>query len=493
MSPMPSWRWPKTARSSGCVSSLSSTPAPTCNPASRPTPAISARSPACTARPPPMWKSTAVFTHTMPCRPYRGNGRPEAAYVIERMVDLAAREMNMDPAEMRRKNYIPPEAMPFKSSVTFTYDCGEFEKGMDLALKLADVAGFAKRRAESKRNGKLRGLGMSNTIERAAAAGFEGAEIRFDRTGTVRCCPAASTRARATRPRSSRWSATSSASIPTTSSTSRATPTRCSSARAPAGRARPPCRLGIPQRGREDHHQGQGDRRPQPQGRRRGRQVRRKAFLAPKTNRTMTIKDVAKTPRTRRGCRRPWRSGCSPPPPTRPRSRTSRTACTSARSRSTRRPADRDVALQRGRRRRHRDQPAAAEGPDRRRRREGRRPDLWRTSTSTVRPDHHRLVHGLRHAARPRFCNVEVKANPVPTKTNPLGVKGAGEAGCVGAMPAVANAVVDALSEFGVASHRDAGDAGAGVAGDRERQGRVTSPLLRHRHQLQHVAVRSLK
>ena len=130
-------------------------------------------------------ESTAVFTHTHPCRPYRGNGRPEAAYVIERMVDLAAAELKMDPAEIRRKNYIAPEAMPFKTSLTFTYDSGEFEKSMDMALKLADVAGFPKRRAESKKRGMLRGLGISNTIERAAAAGFEGAEIRFDRSGTV--------------------------------------------------------------------------------------------------------------------------------------------------------------------------------------------------------------------------------------------------------------------------------------------------------------------
>jgi carbon-monoxide dehydrogenase large subunit len=130
-------------------------------------------------------ESTAVFTHTHPCRPYRGNGRPEAAYVIERMVDLAAAELKMDPAEIRRKNYIAPEAMPFKTSLTFTYDCGEFEKNMDMALKLADVAGFETRRKDSRKHGKLRGLGISNTIERAAAAGIEGAEIRFDRSGTV--------------------------------------------------------------------------------------------------------------------------------------------------------------------------------------------------------------------------------------------------------------------------------------------------------------------
>ena len=128
---------------------------------------------------------TAVFTNTNPMRPYRGNGRPEAAYVIERMVDLAADELGLDPAELRRRNYIPPAAMPFKTGLTFTYDSGEFEKSMDLALQLADVTGFAKRRAESKKQNKLRGLGFSNTIERAAAASFEGAEIRFDRSGTA--------------------------------------------------------------------------------------------------------------------------------------------------------------------------------------------------------------------------------------------------------------------------------------------------------------------
>src|SRR5262249_57371175 len=99
---------------------------------------------------------TAVFTHTNPVRPYRGNGRPEGAYVIEGMVDLAADELRIDPAELRRKNYIAPEAMPFKTALTFTYDSGEFEKGMDLALKLGDVAGFEKRRAEGGQPGETR-------------------------------------------------------------------------------------------------------------------------------------------------------------------------------------------------------------------------------------------------------------------------------------------------------------------------------------------------
>ena len=130
-------------------------------------------------------EATAVFTHTQPVRPYRGNGRPESGYVIERMVDLAADELGIDPAELRRRNTIPPSAMPFKTSVTFTYDCGEFEKNMDLALAAADRKDFEARRARARENGKLRGLGFSNTIERSAPAGLEGAEIRFDRTGSV--------------------------------------------------------------------------------------------------------------------------------------------------------------------------------------------------------------------------------------------------------------------------------------------------------------------
>jgi carbon-monoxide dehydrogenase large subunit len=130
-------------------------------------------------------EGTAVFTNTNPMRPYRGNGRPEAGYVVERMVDLAADELGIDPAELRRRNNVAPDAMPYKTALTFTYDCGEFEKNMEMALALADVKGFAARRAESKKRGRLRGLGFSNTIERAGAASLEGAEVRFDRSGAI--------------------------------------------------------------------------------------------------------------------------------------------------------------------------------------------------------------------------------------------------------------------------------------------------------------------
>ena len=110
----------------------------------------------------------SVFTNTNSTAPYRGAGRPEATYVIERLIDDAARELGIDRFELRRKNLIPASAMPYKNPLGPTYDSGEFEKSMDMALKLADVAGFAARREEARQRGKFRGLGLTNPIEQAA-------------------------------------------------------------------------------------------------------------------------------------------------------------------------------------------------------------------------------------------------------------------------------------------------------------------------------------
>jgi carbon-monoxide dehydrogenase large subunit len=128
---------------------------------------------------------TGVFSHTNPLAPYRGNGRPEAIYLLERLIDDTARELGVDRVELRRKNLIPPAAMPYKTALTFTYDCGEFETGMDKALALSKWSDFSSRREFSKSNGKLRGIGLANAIERAAAPGMEYAEIRFEPTGTA--------------------------------------------------------------------------------------------------------------------------------------------------------------------------------------------------------------------------------------------------------------------------------------------------------------------
>lgn len=108
---------------------------------------------------------TAVMTNTMPLGAYRGAGRPEAIYIIERLMDAAARELKLDPPELRRRNLIRPQQMPYKNPMGQVYDCGEFEKIMDQGLVLADWKGFDARLAESKKRGKLRGRGISTFLE----------------------------------------------------------------------------------------------------------------------------------------------------------------------------------------------------------------------------------------------------------------------------------------------------------------------------------------
>jgi len=126
---------------------------------------------------------SGMLTNTHCTSPYRGAGRPEASYMIERLIEVAADEMKIDPAELRRRNTIPPDKMPYKTPLTFTYDSGQFEENMNRAIKLADWQGFEARRKEAAKRGKLRGLGLSNTIEQAADATYETAEIRFDPLG----------------------------------------------------------------------------------------------------------------------------------------------------------------------------------------------------------------------------------------------------------------------------------------------------------------------
>jgi carbon-monoxide dehydrogenase large subunit len=106
-----------------------------------------------------------VFTNTVPLGPYRGAGRPEATYAIERAIDVAARELGIEPFELRRRNLVPPEAMPYKTGFLFTYDCGDFGANMTAAARLADLEGFAQRRAEAATRGRLRGIGIANPVE----------------------------------------------------------------------------------------------------------------------------------------------------------------------------------------------------------------------------------------------------------------------------------------------------------------------------------------
>lgn len=132
---------------------------------------------------------TGVFTHTVPTCPFRGAGRPEASYCIERIIDKAARVLKISPPELRRRNMIASAEMPYNTGLVYTYDCGDFEGVMDRCLREADWAGFDARRTDTERRGKLRGIGIASVIEIAGGpqnTPFEEAvEIRFDATGSA--------------------------------------------------------------------------------------------------------------------------------------------------------------------------------------------------------------------------------------------------------------------------------------------------------------------
>ncbi|MGB8037877.1 MAG: xanthine dehydrogenase family protein molybdopterin-binding subunit [Pseudolabrys sp.] len=396
---------------------------------------------------------TGVFTNTNPVRPYRGNGRPEAGYVIERIIDIAADELKIDPIELRRRNYISPQQMPFKTGLTFTYDCGEFEKNMDMALELHDSAGFKRRREESRRRGKLRGLGISNTIERAAAGGTEGAEVRFDRSGSVTLFSGSVTAGQGhetvfkqlvcdrlgLHPDDVRYvqgdtdevfygEGTGGSRTSTMSSAAfqMATDKVIEKAKVIAAHA---LKIDVP-----DVNFAEG------------------VFSSPKTNRTMTIKDVAidsanpaKIPASMepglfatavyKAPVQNFPNGCH--------------VCEVEIDRETgvvdivRYSVVDDVGTVLN--------PMLLHGQI--------HGGVAQGAGQVLMEDIHfdasgQLVtasfmdYAMPHAHN--LCEMEVESNPVPTKTNPLGTKGAGEAGNVGALPAVANALVDALSEFGI-------------------------------------------
>jgi aerobic carbon-monoxide dehydrogenase large subunit len=126
-----------------------------------------------------------VFTTTTPTTAYRGAGRPEAIYIIERLVDAAARETGRDRVELRRLNLIPKGALPYAAASGLTYDSGDFAAHLDQALEAADWSGFAARREASRQAGRLRGIGLTTYLEVTAAQGKEMGGIRFAADGTV--------------------------------------------------------------------------------------------------------------------------------------------------------------------------------------------------------------------------------------------------------------------------------------------------------------------
>jgi carbon-monoxide dehydrogenase large subunit len=399
--------------------------------------------------------TSGVFTNTNPVRPYRGNGRPEAAFIIERMVELAAKELKIDSTELRRRNYISPKQMPFKTGLTFTYDSGEFEKNMDLAIELGDFAGFEKRRKQSRKNNKLRGIGLSNTIERAAAPGTEGAEVRFDKSGTVTLLVGSNNQGQGhetvfkqivadrlgIHPDDIRYVQGDTDQVfygEGTGGSRSATMGGSASLRATDKVIEKATRIAAHAMKVEPSDVKFSDG----------------VFSSPKTNKTMTIKEIA--------------SDAQAPAKLPPDMEPGLTATAVHKTPVNNYPngchiCEVEIDIDTG------------------------VTDIVRYSVvddvgTVLNP---MLLHGQIHGgvaqgagqalmedirfdatgqivtasfmdyAMPRahdFCAMKVEANPVPTKTNPIGTKGAGEAGCVGALPAVVNAVVNALSEYGVAN-----------------------------------------
>ena len=130
-------------------------------------------------------RARGVMSHTPMTNPYRSAGRPEVVFALERLIDTAARECGFDPIALRRRNLIPPTAMPYANPLGMTYDSGEFERSMDLAMELADWDGFEARRAEAEARGRLRGLGLANYLETSGGAPDERADITVDADGSV--------------------------------------------------------------------------------------------------------------------------------------------------------------------------------------------------------------------------------------------------------------------------------------------------------------------
>ncbi len=343
--------------------------------------------------------------------------------------------------------------MPFKTGLTFTYDSGEFEKNMDLALALADAKGFEARKAASRKEGKLRGLGLSNTIERAGAASLEGAEVRFDRSGTATLYSGSNSQGQGHETTFKQLVADRLGLDPyemqyiqgDTDEVIFGEGTGGSRSATLAGSAFHLATEKVIGKARAiAAHMLQvedGDLK-----------FADGVFSTSKTNRTLTIKELAVASLEPANLPQGLEPGLSA------------NAIYSA-----------PVA----------NYPNGCHVCELEVDRETGKVDIVRYSVvddvGTVMND--KLLHGqiqggiaqgvgqalmedihfdgsgqlvtasFMDYAMPHahdFCDIEVDSNPVPTKTNPLGVKGAGEAGCVGALPAVTNALVDALSEFGV-------------------------------------------
>jgi len=129
---------------------------------------------------------TGVLTNTPPLGPYRGAGRPEAIYAVERLMDHAAAELGVDPAELRRRNFVPPDAFPYETPLGYTYDSGEYEAALDLALEHVDYEAFRERREAARAEDRYLGIGIGSFVENTGTIQVESGRVELGPDGTVR-------------------------------------------------------------------------------------------------------------------------------------------------------------------------------------------------------------------------------------------------------------------------------------------------------------------
>ena len=396
---------------------------------------------------------TAVYTHTNPVRPYRGNGRPESAYVIERLVDLAAAQTGIDPVELRRRNLIPPGTMPFKTGLTFTYDCGEFEQVLNEGLRRADVAGFRKRRADSEKQGKLRGLGISYSIERAGTLGFEGAEIRFDRSGALTLFSGSVTQGQGHETVFKQLVCDRLGVHPDQAEYVQGDTDKVFFGQGTGG-SRSATLAGSAFHGAIEKIIEKGTKLAAHLLGVDAADVKFAdgIFSSPKTNRTLTMQEVARAAANPDKLPAGMEGGLTATSVYKADVENYPNGCHVCEVEID--PETGEVAIARytvvddvGTVL----NPLLLHGQIH----GGVVQGIGQILMEDIRRDSsgQPLTGSFMDYAMPRAGDVgeiAVDSHPVPTKTNPIGVKGAGEAGCVGALPAVANALVDALSEFGV-------------------------------------------
>src|SRR6266581_622970 len=126
-----------------------------------------------------------VYTNTGPTGPYRGSGRPVGVYLIERVMDEAARLTGLDPVEIRRRNFIPSDAFPYRTAFGTPYDSGNYARALDRALELADYEALRRQQAEKRQRGDIMGIGVATYVESTNVLGWESGVVRVERTGKV--------------------------------------------------------------------------------------------------------------------------------------------------------------------------------------------------------------------------------------------------------------------------------------------------------------------